>query len=68
MGQRLEEFYADLVWALDEHLHRGGTTEGAAVVAKRVAKKHGVKCADHISLPRLSREMRDTIRWQLRDD
>lgn len=51
-----EQFYRDVLWALGEHaMRKGATAQGAAVVAKRVAKEHGLEIADRLPLPRLSR-------------
>ena len=63
VGPRLERFYADLMHELDEHLHHGGTIEGFGMVVKRVGLAHGVECAVHTPLPRLSREARNALHW-----
>lgn len=56
----LERFYADVVWELGIFI-RGPkpTAAGAAVVVKRVAKAHGVRAADVLPLPRLTRAERE---------
>jgi len=57
---RLERFYADLRWELDQFVHGPKpTAAGAAVVVKRVAKAHGVRAADVLPLPRLTRGERE---------
>jgi len=59
----VNRFYKDLLHALDEHAHRGGTGFGAAAVVKRVAKAYGLSVADHVPLPRPSRAVREELAW-----
>ncbi len=56
----LERFYRDLLWELDEFARRPSATAiGAAAVAKRVAKTHGLEIADRLPLPRFNRAERE---------
>jgi hypothetical protein len=55
-------FYRDLLWELGEHAQRGGTAIGAAVVAKRVARKFGIDVAERLPLPRLTRAEESSVR------
>ncbi len=56
----LEDFYQDLIWELGEFgRRRGATALGAAVVVKRVAKRHGIEVAERLPLPRLTRGERE---------
>lgn len=60
----LERFYADLLWELDLFVRRpAATATGAAVVVKRVALAHGVRVAELLPLPRLTREEREQRAW-----
>jgi len=55
----LERFYADLWWELGEFIHgRRATAAGAAVIVKRVARAQGVRVAEDLPLPRLTRAER----------
>lgn len=58
-----DAFYIELMFELGELVHRGGTAVGAAVVAKRVARQHGVRAAEWVSLPRLTRAELEDARW-----
>lgn len=58
-----DAFYIELVYELGLLAQRGGTAVGAAVVAKRVARKHGVRAAEWVSLPRLTRAELEDFRW-----
>jgi len=60
VSAELERFYADVFWELGVFI-RGPepTAAGAAVVVKRVAKAHGVRIADDLPLPRLTRAERE---------
>lgn len=57
----LGRFYDDLMWRLEEHLHRGGTTEGTGRVMKDVAERHQISAAGRVPLPRLSRAQRQEL-------
>ncbi|MCU1495376.1 MAG: hypothetical protein JWO62_3140 [Acidimicrobiaceae bacterium] len=50
-----ERFYAELLYELGEHAQRGGSAFGAAAVAKRVARAHGLEAASRFPLPRPTR-------------
>lgn len=57
---QVEQFYRDVLHALGEHARRrGATAQGAAAVAKRVAKDYGLPVADRLPLPRLTRAERE---------
>ena len=56
----LERFYADLWWELDQFVHGPRpTAAGVAVVVKRVDLAHGVRLAEDLPLPRLTRGERE---------
>ena len=56
----LDRFYRDLLHELGLFgMRPTATALGAAVVAKRVAKQHGISAADRLPLPRLSRGERE---------
>lgn len=57
-----EAFYRDLLHELGELARAGGTAVGAARVAKRVAREHGLDVA-RVPLPRLTRVERELQRW-----
>lgn len=48
-------YYGDLLWELTPLVDAGATAEGAARIAKRVARDHGVRQADRLPLPRPAR-------------
>ena len=55
-----EMFYRDVLHALGEHARRrSATAHGAAAVAKRVAREHGLEIAERLPLPRLTRAERE---------
>lgn len=56
-----DRFYVELLFELGVHAQAGGTAEGAAAVAKRVARKHGVRAAEWVGLPRLTRAEREHL-------
>jgi hypothetical protein len=56
----VEQFYRDMLSALGEHAQRPrATAQGAAAVAKRVAREHGLEIAERLPLPRLTRAEQD---------
>jgi hypothetical protein len=58
--EAVESFYKDLIHELGEHARRPGATAiGAAAVAKRVARAHGLAVAERLPLPRLTRAERE---------
>jgi hypothetical protein len=61
-----EAFYRDVLHELGEHARRGGSAFGAAVVAKRVARAHGLAAAERLPLPRPTRAELDDLRWDAR--
>ena len=55
-----EKSYRNVLHALGEHARRrGATAQGAAAVAKRVAREHGLEIAERLPLPRLTRAERE---------
>jgi hypothetical protein len=56
-------FYRDLLYAIEVHALRGGTGFGTAAVVKRVALEYGLAVADHVPLPRPTREERAQLAW-----
>jgi hypothetical protein len=59
-SNRLDAFYRDLLHALDEHMQDPrATLTGFGVIAKRVAREHGVTVVDRVPLPRLTRSQRE---------
>lgn len=63
--EAVENYYRDLIHELGEHARRpGATAVGAAVVAKRVARLHGLAVAERLPLPRLTRvEREESAPW-----
>lgn len=60
----VDQFYCELLYALGELARSGGTAVGAAAVAKRVAKAHGLALADWVPLPRLTREEFSAVSYE----
>lgn len=58
---RLGRCYSELLFELGEHARRGGTAVGAAVVARRVVRSHGVEASERLPLPRLTRAERGEL-------
>jgi hypothetical protein len=59
-GGSLEKFYVDFWHELDEFIHgRKPTAAGSAVILKRVALAHGIRVANDLPLPRLTRGERE---------
>lgn len=57
----VDRFYSDLLEELGNLARAGGSAIGAAAVAKRVALAHGVRKAEFIPLPRLTRAQQDEL-------
>ena len=62
--ERVEHFYADLLYALGELARSGGTATGAAVVVKRVALDAGLPLAQRMPLPRPTRAEYEEAQWR----
>ena len=61
VSPRMEEFYRELVWQLDEFVHsKKPTPEGVAVIVKRVGRSFGIAAAEDVPLPRLNRAERES--------
>lgn len=59
-----DRFYLELLHELGRLARQGGTAVGAAAVAKRVAVDHGLRLAEWVPLPRLTKEERERTSWQ----
>lgn len=58
IADTLARFWRELLWAWQPLVDKGGTAEGAARVAKRVAVEMGVPGAERIGIPRPPRNAR----------
>ncbi|HUC37020.1 MAG TPA: hypothetical protein VMR97_07850 [Acidimicrobiales bacterium] len=66
--EALDAFYAELSDRLDLLVRRVGTAEGAAKVARDVARRHGIGFASWRALPRPTRGEREhqkQLAWEL---
>jgi hypothetical protein len=62
--ERLELFYADLMYELGAHAQKGGTAVGAGAVLKRIGLLHEIPCASRMPLPRLTRKEQGAATWR----
>lgn len=57
----LELYVLELIPALDKHARKGGTAEGAAIIAWRIARRHGSQTAALMPQPRLTPMVRQKL-------